>query len=516
MGWNRKYDKQIAKALGLLICACLVSGCKAFSEATTKYVSLSNSSNSIVAGTDTGTITGDKSRAEIVDDEFNSNTIEELQFEPAYFTDNKSKIRYFNNQNFFSEFSSFARSASVSATIPAGTNKVSETNNFKYIEDTSINEYTYTDCTATLEMEGKYCRIYSFGTNSYLSSSIFQKVADKFDAIYEKETNLCGKNYLSYYCYSNLITPTSDNKIDIFIYDIDNDATDAFTSTTGSIVGYFAPRDFYSKTYFSDSNAREMFYVDSYWLAIYPDEVYSTLTHEFNHMLNFVNKLCKYGNTEYLDNTWYTEMLSMCTEDLLFTDLDIDDLYSPKQRINYFNNYSNYGFITEAFWSRNSSYQLIAYANCYAFGAFLMRNYGGAKLINSIATNSYIGQYSITNALKTCGYSKTFTDVFNEFAEVLINYDGSYSELCTLNKSSSVTVGDFTYDLQSINLNDYYLYSDSSYTTKMYGPYFYASDDTDFDLCPSGIIVKTLTAKDNWTIEKKIKNQNTNITYKLY
>ena len=104
---------------------------------------------------------------------------------------------------------------------------------------------------------------------------------------------------------------------------------------------------------------------------------------------------------------WYTEMLAMVTEDMFQDFLKLEDKDSPKARLPYFNMYYNYGY---RLWSTKDIPALIMYANTYAFGAYLARNFGGVALIKQIAQNQYVNEESITAALRTCNPDYVYTD----------------------------------------------------------------------------------------------------------
>ena len=82
-----------------------------------------------------------------------------------------------------------------------------------------------------------------------------------------------------------------------------------------------------------------------------------------------------------------------------------------------------------------------------------MRNYGGIKLINQIATNRYVDEASITNALQLLGYKEDFYTVFQKFGMIYIfsDMDNYYS----LKKSVNETFAGTTYNLTPIRLYNY-------------------------------------------------------------
>ncbi|MDR1948811.1 MAG: hypothetical protein LBQ38_05430 [Spirochaetaceae bacterium] len=257
-----------------------------------------------------------------------------------------------------------------------------------------------------------------------LSSEQAKLMAEKFDAIYAYTTPIFG------YEYGGGVPETDetyggidgDPRIQILIYDIDFDQSSAQISGT---FGYFWAKDHYGNSA-SHSNASEIIYMDSYFMDAYTDAIYSTLAHELQHMIQFNEKDIKKGlpGTE----TWYNEMLSMLAEDMIAPLIGVsagNDQHPIKNRIPLFLGYYNYAGITE--W-RDGNYALISYADVYAFGAYLARNYGGAELIREIAGNDTADVSSVSQALgklnpgMTEGYE--FEEALSRYGEVFV-YSGN-------------------------------------------------------------------------------------------
>lgn len=131
---------------------------------------------------------------------------------------------------------------------------------------------------------------------------------------------------------------------DIFNGDADKDEIE---DEEGSIVGFFNPNNYIfpvdEMQPFKTSKI-EVIVIDSVYAKDEKskDAVSLTLVHEFNHLLTFVNKyLRKKLNYE----TWYTEMLSMVTEDFFMEDFEIQFIGSPHERlIRFINGWYIYGF----------------------------------------------------------------------------------------------------------------------------------------------------------------------------
>ena len=130
--------------------------------------------------------------------------------------------------------------------------------------------------------------------------------------------------------------------INIVIYDIGNDFAKA---TSGTIVGYFHSKDYYAPGIANYSNSGKYLYLDSYFASCIPAMTYSTLAHEFQHMINWNMKHIQKG---------------------------LKASYTPKNRLATFENYYRYSGL-----EYNNSATLVSYASVYAFGAWLVREFGG-------------------------------------------------------------------------------------------------------------------------------------------
>lgn len=287
-----------------------------------------------------------------------------------------------------------------------------------------------------LKESGKHCNVWCVEKDSAymmknpLSSDVFTQVREKFDEIYPVQIQIFGANKFSDSKWSNLLQ-NYDGKVNILIYDIANDACE---SQTGGVYGFFHALDFYTDSKHSNSNKTECINVDSFFFnqENTKEGSFQTLFHEFQHLENFVNKVVFSSNSSV--STWYNEMLSMLSEDI-FTDLlGIELENAPANRLNFFNAYYPLGFYQ---WRSGSDYfpsgdVYISYANSYAFGAYLLRNFGGIELIKEICQNDSVDEESITKALESLDYDFTFFDVLLNFYQILFENE-SYS----LNKEFS-------------------------------------------------------------------------------
>lgn len=332
-----------------------------------------------------------------------------------------------------------------------------------------------------LKYESEYAYVYYFpniacliedGEEGFFSDEDFEEIGNRFDIIYDAEINLMGEPVINSHSYSNLIQTSS--KISILVSDIYGDGTE---ENPGETYGYFWGNDYYINgidlNYTENSNECQCINIDSFLYKKYPDTVFSTLAHEFNHLLNFTNKVINHKTEK--QESWYTEMLSMLSEDLLYENyIKTSKNTVITNRIPWFNGFYNYGFMT---WNDHNSG--MNYGNTFAYGSFLLRNYGGVELINEIANNPYVNEESITQALKVLkipsssgkGYA-TFEETVKDFALSVINYNVSSDTVKTLNKDVSSKFNGYKYTSDNINLSEYnavQLYSGTPKYSKIKG-----------------------------------------------
>ena len=280
--------------------------------------------------------------------------------------------------------------------------------------------------------------------------------------------------------FSNLIESGAEDYITILLYDIAVDGNkDDYNS--GGIVGYFSSGNNYLESYYQDSNERLMFAMDAVRYAdkdgalwdktdFWPQSVFSTLAHEFQHMIHYYQKQIVFDVSS--SDTWLNEMCSMVAEDLLADKIGVagprgvdpptegsasvpDNCSSSRiSTYNYWNNDSL------TIWGGGGDDILRSYASTYAFGAYIARNYGGAALFRDIVQNGWTDELAVTEAIAEQGYGIiTFKDLLIEWAEASI-ISGSIGSVKAYNRGvfvqSSPTDPDGSgYNLGSINLYNY-------------------------------------------------------------
>jgi len=300
-----------------------------------------------------------------------------------------------------------------------------------------------------------------------LADSFLQAGLD--NDVYDWVTNIYGEAWGddAQDVYPKLIS--SNDEITILLTDIGND-----NSSDGGVVGYFWAKDNYKSSELSGSNERVMFYIDSVMFAngdgdwdindFWPKEMISTLAHEFQHMIHFYQKSVLLAGDS--TDTWIDEMLAETTEELVatkiqhtgprgvaYTDGSAGDTDNTSGRYPLFNENNTLSLTS---WTN----ALLDYSRVNAFGAFLTRNYGGAKLLHDVMHNSYTDEQAVVDAVNksTNGGSKTFDNLLTEWGVAVLLSDHE-----NLEDTPFYNTGDFTeesyngttYEMGSINFFNY-------------------------------------------------------------
>ncbi|MCQ2585518.1 MAG: hypothetical protein MJ185_08000 [Treponema sp.] len=275
--------------------------------------------------------------------------------------------------------------------------------------------------------------VYEKGIN-YLNKSDFEKIGKTFDKIFDSEVALLGRND-DFDNFGGYIKPSKNSKVVILLYDIFCDSHKKNKSWT---YGFFNPNDFLLEEHNPYSNEDQIIYIDSVLYKKSPETTLTTLSHEFAHLLNYCNKNMKIAGDDTSDaQTWYSEMLAMLTEDLLynkvFKPLNFSNNTVIKNRIPDYAMGHHNGFVN---WDSNV---LDSYGNAFAYGSFLVRNYGGPQLVHEIATNTLFDEASINSALRKLNIKEDYYSTFSEYAKCSVNQKISENakSVLTLNKDAS-------------------------------------------------------------------------------
>ena len=387
---------------------------------------------------------------------------------------------------------------------------------------------------SVLKVIGNHCYVwYKAKSGITVTDTQLQTLANTFDAIYEKETYIFGNDYMldsekPRYWANNIINISSEQKIHIIVYDLYDDYTSGQDSGT---FGYFWSLDM-NKNDASDtlkSNKCECLHIDSHFLEIATSKVYSTVGHEFQHLLHFVNKTVKVGLYQASDgyyywknesSTWFNEMLSMVCEDLMLTQLGLPVSAGPQSRLNQFNQAGCHSTGFGTWQSGNNVYN--SYANAYAFGAFLLRNFE-IDYIKTLAQNTYVDEEAVTQALVSSGASlQSFDAALEKFYNVILNPSDSstYSLNHSVTKTYNVggTTGSVTFTCAAIDLSTYPTVSASNITAENAVYYYGASSGSDYYgpmILNSNYRYNNIGAYGIYVIHKGIVGTDLNTSYKL-
>ncbi len=328
-----------------------------------------------------------------------------------------------------------------------------------------------------------------------VNQTMVDALADKYlkagasNDIYDWDTGILGPEWGTT-SFSELIPFTSE--ITILLSDIKGDNSD-----NGGIVGYFDQTNNFVTSFYSDSNQRIMFVIDavmyanpdvngysstdtlytggawtpttSYWAG----EVFSTLAHEFQHMIQFYQKgivaRAESGLTARSADTWIDEMCAQLVEDLVADKLGVlgprgvtsAGAGSPNNgngRIPDFNSMMSLGLTI----ADGTFYNLINnYSTAYSFGAFLIRNYGGASLVRAIVQASAVDSACITDAVSAfAGRRVTMSELLQKWSvSVLASASTTMPPGYRYNSGtwfvSTAVAGGESYNLGSIDFFNY-------------------------------------------------------------
>ena len=355
--------------------------------------------------------------------------------------------------------------------------------------ETVMNNNDFVKKQATLRACGLYCNVWIMDENYSVTNSDEKNVtveqalslADKFDLLYPLTTAILGFEYGGGPDGDGGID--GDPKIQILVYDIAVDTEDY------NVVGYFWAKDYYPESPTLYSNMAEIFYINSYILNLMPETVYSALIHEFQHMINFNVKTIEQKKNSA---AWYNEMLSLMTEDIISPLIGIspsNNGHPIQRRIGKFLETYNLAGIAE--WGVGDDL-LASYAKGYAFGAYMLRNFGGAELLQKLLANNASNIESITLALQEMDSELNFNEALRRFGEAMI-FSGSNMPISSA-KTFDTTV---TCNISSIAYTAYGfdIWKRKQYSNNTLGPLIFNAGP--MEMRPYSLLVQSLPAWKN-------------------
>ena len=383
---------------------------------------------------------------------------------------------------------------------------------FVYDSDEEGNK-AFREVSMTLKESGEHCLIWCENSLKVPDGSL-KTLREKFDTIYALETALFGT------CSDYTVKDTekfitnANEKIYIIVVSMTDDSTG----------GYYSTLDMYTESYINNynkenntdyrTNEARMFYINSDMLDEM-EECASALTHEFQHMLRYIcDEIVKGVKTP----DWYDEMLSQLAEDIFSGYLNLKTESTAISKLELFKMFTNFGV---TYWNNDDPVETQAsYSVNYAFGAYLLRNYGGADLLAALTSHDTpgTGKDVINNAFSILGLKNndggdlTFEDAAAAFYQVCIYTSKEDADKgMSLNKEVKFSVGDITVtapaiDLMNIRSSQGELISESPVMPFPYSEIIKSDDYAAVQLHPYGFILSDLARDDEMSGEKPIKN----------
>ncbi|MEK4974549.1 Ig-like domain-containing protein [Niallia sp. FSL R7-0648] len=252
--------------------------------------------------------------------------------------------------------------------------------------------------TASLLYSGKHANVWVH--NNQLSKQQAEQLGKEFDdKIYTSDVTNFG----------NESDVDGDGKVNILTYDIQ----DGFSGSGGYVAGYFSPQDLYA---YSTSNRSEIFYIDTYPLmGMYSSKdvsaAYSTLAHEFEHMINYNQKVFVQGETSM--DVWMDEGLAMAAEQIYLGE-------ALQSRIDYYNSASS---ITNGhsliYWDYYGD-TLANYSLSYLFMQYVKEQAGqGNQIFKQIINNKNSNYLAIEEVMQKYTSNITFGQLMTNFRGAL-------------------------------------------------------------------------------------------------
>lgn len=191
---------------------------------------------------------------------------------------------------------------------------------------------------------------------------------------------------------------------------------------SGNTGGYFRTNDEYSKLLISDSNEKEMIYINSKYVLDLNFK--SFVAHEFVHLITFNQKNIKYGVEE---DTWLNEARAEYAPTMLGYNDIYNNSYLEKRVQSFLEKPS--GSLVD-FDNEESSYSAIN-----LFTHYLVDQYGFSILIDSLHS-SEVGISSVNQALEKNGFGDRFSKIFTNWTITVLINDCDYgANYCYLDKN---------------------------------------------------------------------------------
>jgi len=277
----------------------------------------------------------------------------------------------------------------------------------------------YYQLTANLLAENDLCKVYA-ETTSGVTEQDAQRMADEYNVIYSKMIAAFGlefdveytngtKDRINTLKYADALTD-GDGKLTILLLDIKDGYRKGVNESY--VAGYFTPYNFFRDT---NSNSCDMIYIDTDpALKNDPEDAYSTLAHELQHLMNFVttleNRNEKNDKGEIIDiflmDTWIDEGLASAAE-WVYTGEHLADRWGwyysngggeGASKITSLIDKGNNFFVWDNRTDENQYATLDDYATVYLFFQWLRIQSGGSGIYKDIIGSDKDNYLAVTDA----------------------------------------------------------------------------------------------------------------------
>jgi len=273
-------------------------------------------------------------------------------------------------------------------------------------------------------VEGQYVRVYP--EYKYRNEPYIQKVVDEFDEMYPTMATKFG---------SPVLGPNNNGKVTIVVLDI-IDGYDPIWSPS-YVGGYFFSLDYLTEAslheqYPNDhSNEQAVIFIDVYPQDVTQDDVYSTVAHEFQHMINFSQNVLNGGTvTPTVEDilaedtpTWINEGFSMGAEQVWakeIKNITTGTEWPVYSRVQYFNNSSYFveGNPLIKWISNESGYDVLSnYSTSFLFFQYMrIQSSSDSGIFKTMmdSTDDSIGQ--IDTVLSSIPTASNFSELYENWA----------------------------------------------------------------------------------------------------
>ena len=304
---------------------------------------------------------------------------------------------------------------------------------------------------------GTYCKVYAQQT-AYITTAQAERVAVEFDdKIFNQITTNFGEHG----------DVDEDGKVTLLLLDI----VDEYDPDVGGgfVAGSFDSTHMLRKTSNSKSNECDMIFIDVNPVEVESEEFYTTIAHEFQHLINYSRTYMVDGREQ---DIWINEGLSSGAE----------YIYSgavSQERVNWFNTTVSY---------QNGGPAIVYGNNFFVWYGYWEYNYPNTVLDNYATVNLFFQWLRIHASNNTAIYK-----------EILDSEDRDYRAV-TAAAGSKI---DSVYGNWPLLLETWYLANFRCQSSDHYGyeglintnpVYFNNSDDQEWSLSPGEAIISALSA----------------------